>query len=61
MLHVSWYGKNNLAHVSLGHANEHGQVKGSHMASNVQHKFNLIYNKGENYVVWEGNIGLSPG
>ena len=40
-------GYNNLAHGSLGYAIEHGLVKGSHMAFNVQHKFNLIYTKGE--------------
>ena len=45
-------GLNNLAHGSLGHAIEHGQVKDSHMAFNVQHKFNLIYTKGE--IMWYG-------
>ena len=38
-------GYHNLAHGSLGHAIEHGQVKGSHMAFNFQHKINLIYTK----------------
>ena len=52
-------GLNNLAHGSLDHAIEDGQVKGSHMAFNVQHNFNLHY--GRNHVVWKGNIGLSPG
>ena len=35
--------QNNLAHGTLGHAIEHGQVKGSHMTLNVQHEssFNL--------------------
>ena len=30
--------QNNFAHGTLGHAIEHGQVKGSHMTLNVQHK-----------------------
>ena len=34
-------GLNNFAHGPLGHAIEHGQVKGSHMAFNVQHEYNL--------------------
>ena len=34
-------GLNNLVHGSLGHAIEQGQVKGSHMTFNAQHKFNL--------------------
>ena len=35
--------QNNFAHGTLGHAIEHGQVKGSHMTLNVQHEnsFNL--------------------
>ena len=47
-------GYNNLAHGSLGHAIEHGQVKGSHMAFSVQHKINLIYTKGE--TMWYGRV-----
>ena len=47
-------GENNLAHGSLGLAIEHGQVKGSHMAFNVQHKFNSIYTKGE--TMWYGRV-----
>ena len=30
--------QNNFAHGTLGHAIEHGQVKGSHMTLNVQHE-----------------------
>ena len=30
--------QNNFAHGTLGHAIEHGQVKGSHMTLNVQHQ-----------------------
>ena len=30
--------QNNFAHGTLGHAIEHGQVKGSHTTLNVQHK-----------------------
>ena len=60
MSNVSWYGLNNLTHSSLSHAIEHGVVKGSHMAFNVQHKINLIYTKGEPCGM-VGNIGLSPG
>ena len=30
--------QNNFAHGTLGHANEHGQVKGSHMTLNAQHE-----------------------
>ena len=30
-------GKAILTHGTLGHVIEHGQVKGSHMTSNVQH------------------------
>ena len=30
--------QNNFAHGTLGHAFEHGQVKGSHMTLNVQHE-----------------------
>ena len=35
--------QNNFAHCTLGHATEHGQVKGSNMTLNVQHEnsFNL--------------------
>ena len=35
--------QNNFAHSTLGHAIEHGQVKGSYMTLNVQHEssFNL--------------------
>ena len=29
--------QNNFAHGTLGHAIEHGKVKGSHMTLNVQH------------------------
>ena len=32
-----WWGKINLKHGTLGHAIEHGQVKGSHLTLNVQH------------------------
>ena len=46
--------QNNLAHGSLGHAIEHGQVKGSHMAFSVQHKINLIYTTGE--TMWYGRV-----
>ena len=37
--HVAW-DKNKicLVHGTLGHVLEHGQVKGSHMTLNVQHK-----------------------
>ena len=37
--------QNNFARGTLGHAIEHGQVKGSHMTLNVQHEssFNLLY------------------
>ena len=45
-------GENNLAHGSLGHAIEHQQVKGSHMALNVPHKITLIYTKGD--TMWYG-------
>ena len=44
--------ENNIANGSLGHAIEHGEVKGSHMAFNVWHKINLIYTKGE--IIWYG-------
>ena len=30
--------QNNFAHGTLGHAIEHGQVKGSHMTLNIQHE-----------------------
>ena len=30
--------QNSFAHGTLGHAIEHGQVKGSHMTLNVQHQ-----------------------
>ena len=33
-----WLDKITLAHGTLGHVLEHGQVKGSHMTLNVQHK-----------------------
>ena len=46
--------KNNLAHGSLGHTIEHGQVKGSHMAFTVQHKINLIYTKVG--TMWYGRV-----
>ena len=41
-----WYEvrQNNFAHGTLGHATEHGQVNGSHLTLNVQHKkFIQIY------------------
>ena len=33
--------QNNFAHGTLGHAIEHGQVKGSHMTLNVQYKSSI--------------------
>ena len=36
--HVTCGMVNNFAHGTLGHAIEHGQVKGSHMTLNVQHE-----------------------
>ena len=38
--------QNNFAHGTLGHAIEHGQVKGSHMTLNVQHESLFNYNRG---------------
>ena len=39
MPHVTWSKvKYNFAHGTLGHAIEHGKVKGSHMTFNVQHE-----------------------
>ena len=35
--------KNNFAHGTLGHAIEHGQIKGSHMTLNVQHESSLKF------------------
>ena len=54
-------GQNNFAHGTLGHAIEHGQVKGSHMTLNVQHESSFKFALRGHHVLWEGNIGLSPG
>ena len=35
----------NSAYGTLGHAIEHGQVKGSHMTLNVQHESSFNYTK----------------
>ena len=59
MPHVGWEGLNHFVHGSLDHAIEDGQVKASHMAFNVQHKYHL--QQGGNHVALKGNIGLSPG
>ena len=53
--------QNNFAHGTLGHAIEHGQVKGSHMTVNVQQESSFKFAlRGQN-ASGERNIGLSPG
>ena len=53
--------QNNFAHSIIGHAIEHGQVKGSHMTLNVQYESSFKFILRGHHVSWEGNIGLSPG
>ena len=45
--------KKSIAHGTLVHAIEQGQVKGSHMTLNVQHKNLFNYTRGH-HVSWEG-------
>ena len=53
--------QNNFAHGTLGHAIEHGQVKGSHITLNVQHESSFKFTLRGHHLSWEHNIGLSPG
>ena len=46
--------QNNFAHGTLGHAIEHGQVKGSHLTLNVQHESSFKFTTKGHHVVMGG-------